>query len=1087
MKNIFEYMRYLKTENDYLQYLEEIDGKIINSASFPFGSVYFRVSNGTKLTFFLGSSNEPYKKEIFNLDFPISFNGEFYQNYADAEEVLGELFGSPSKELKDKVAEIEDNLNTALTNLENNTEDIEVLQDQMEQKADLSEVYTQERVDLLLNLKVDNSTLQNQYYNKDTTDAKLALKSDKADTYNKTDVNNLLVTKASKDEVDLLKTEVDSINDDLLLKANKADVYTKAQTDNLLADKADIDSVYNKSEIDIKLDEKADREYTYSKDEINGLLDEKANYETIQGIEGSINNIYDALSNRQSQLDNKADANELDGKQDTLVNQQNIKSIQNQDILGEGNIELFSMMNQDEYDAMVEMGEVNNSKLYLIPDNKRVYFQGTLIIDGSATPEPETEVMVTFYVEDAGEMFSVAQLRGVAPYTITRQAVLDCLALDNFSIDAIVKIELSDGVHRIDNEAFSGFTSLKEVQYGANLKEMGSSAFTHCTSLTNLVIPDSVTGETDFTFTECSNATTCYVGTGITTLGGDTFCDCPNLTSCHIPSNVTNLGGEHGGVFARCYALTSVTIDGQIDYIGQNTFLETNNLTELWLTGCTNVPSAVGNTFVLENPSNVTVHIPCNMTDAYQMTDAWNIFTDHYVEEGCGEPEPTGDIYASFYYNDDASEEQKVDMILEDGQSPKDWLQNWLQNHIYDIRDAGLRIRRVEYGSNVTTIDGVFRYGVFAASSYSYIICTDGEDSWCDGHEALNTITAVTLPNNLTTIGNYAFKGMNAVQTWNIPSSVTSIGNEAFARGGEGGSTVEIDRAFYFDGEIPTIGTNVFDIFDWETDEYSYDPRTTLYIGSCNKDAWMDVFYNLEGNYSQYSDNGKIQNNPNDDCTEPEPTEGKLIMTLYKGAPNAEGTVAYEVYQNDGETIKQAMARFLTDRFDDSTSMDNFKRSITNVVFDNSVTEISGVLLFGYGYGSADDIYDSGWRNISSVTLPNNLTTIGHDAFADMPKVERWDIPSTVTSIGYMAFQREDRQENVYRTIRFNSTQPPTLGNNVFDITEIHTYGADTNQRIEAPIDCEVGEDLYSTYFTGLGKAYKTYVDEHILAVDECH
>lgn len=1178
-------MRYLKTENDYLQYLEEIDGKIINSASFPFGSVYFRVSNGTKLTFFLGSSNEPYKKEIFNLDFPISFNGEFYQNYADAEEVLGELFGSPSKELKDKVAEIEDNLNTALTNLENNTEDIEVLQDQMEQKADLSEVYTQERVDLLLNLKVDNSTLQNQYYDKNATDAKLALKSDKADTYNKTDVNNLLVTKASKDEVDLLKTEVDSINDDLLLKANKADVYEKTQTDNLLADKADIDSVYNKSEVDIKLDEKADREYTYSKDEINGLLDEKANYETIQGIEGSINNIHDTLSNHQSQLDNKANADdvytkqetndllngkanannvytkseaekllnqkadksntytrletinlldgkanasdvyskseteellnekanvedlslkadidsvygreyidshlnekanayELDGKQDTLVNQQNIKSVQNKDILGEGNIELFSMLNQDEYDSLEEK---DSNKLYLITDTHRVYYQDNLIIDGSATPTPEPteETMVTFYYIDGtdGDYIEYTQLKGVAPYTITRQAVMDCLdeAIAKEGIARMVtKIELSDGVHRIDNEAFSGFTSLKEVQYGANLREMGSSAFTHCTSLTNLVIPDSVTGETDFTFTECSNATTCYVGTGITTLGGDTFCDCPKLTSCHIPSNVTNLGGEHGGVFARCYALTSVTIDGQIDYIGQNTFLDTNNLTELWLTGCTNVPSAVGNTFVLENPSNVTVHIPCNMTDAYQMTDAWSIFMDHYVEEGdCDEP--TGTLCMTL-----SSDGTDTNIYQNDGETIKQALDRYLGDTFgYDDFDAlhcnkfKSSITHVAFSNNITQIEstniGLFGYG------------TDAGYGQYDG--GWNNIVSVTLPTNLQTIGNNVFQIMPKVSQWNIPSTVTSIGNAAFERRSQ---DANVNRVIRFNRiQPPTLGNNVFDIVDEEEMMVSADTNQRIETPTNCEDEINEYhdYFLIEkgGTYAEYLNNGVFVA---DECNEPEPTEGKLVMTLYKGAPDAEDSVAYEVYQNDGETIKQAMARFLTDRFDDSTSMDNFKRSITNVVFDNSVTDISGVWLFGYGYGSADDIYDSGWRNISSVTLPNNLTTIGHDAFADMPKVERWDIPSTVTSIGYMAFQRDNKQQNVYRTIRFNSVQPPTLGNNVFDITSDSTYGADANQRIEAPIDCEVGEDVYSTYFTGLGKAYKTYVDLHILVVDECH
>lgn len=1083
-------MRFINTSNGYIEFVEQINDSIVNSSCFPIGSVYCRLTNGTKLTFYLGYSNEPYKKQIFDLDFPISLNGEFYRNYADIQETLGELFGEPNKELKEKVAEIEDNLNVALTNLENNTEDIETLQGQMESKADLSEVYTQERVDLLLNLKVDNSTLQNQYYDKNTTDAKLAEKSDKSNTYTKTDVDSLLNQKASTNDVDLLEEQIDSINDDLILKANKDDVYAKTQTDNLLAEKANIDSVYNKSEVDIKLDEKADklntysktetnglldekadREYTYSKDEINGLLDEKANYETIQGIEGSINNINDALSNHQSQLDNKADKEWTETEISSLWSSNSNHQVQ-----------LDSKANASEVYSKSETEELLNGKANTSDlDNYYTKSEIDEMIDVDPTPEPET-TMVTFYYTDGaeGDYVQYAQLKGTAPYTITRQAVMDCLdeAMAEEGIARMVtKIELSDGVHRIDDEAFSGFTSLREVQYGANLKEMGSSAFTHCTSLTNLVIPDSVTGETDFLFTECSNATTCYVGTGITTLGGDTFCDCPNLTSCHIPSNVTNLGGEHGGVFARCYALTSVTVDGQIDHIGSNTFLDTNSLTELWLTGCTNVPLVESDTFVLEDAPRVTVHIPCNMTDAYQMTDVWNIFTDHYVEEGCGD-EPTGTLCMTL-----SSDGADTNIYQNDGETIKQALDRYLGDTFgYDDFDAlhcnefKSSITHVSFSNNITQIEstnvGLFGYGTDAGYGRY-------EGGW-------NNIESVTLPNNLQTIGNYVFQIMPKVSQWNIPSTVTSIGNAAFERRTQ---DPNVNRVIRFNSNsCPSLGNSSFDIVDEEEMMVSADTNQTFKVNCGYLSDYSSAFTNMGGSYEIYSANKLIT----EDCDEPEPeptgeTEGKLVMTLYKGAPNDEGTVAYEVYQNDGETVKQALTRFLSDRYEgDTSSADNFKRTITHVVFDNSVTDISGVWLFGYGYGSSDDIYDSGWRNIVSVTLPSNLQTIGHDAFADIPKVERWDIPSTVTSIGYMAFQRDDRQENVYRTIRFNSIQPPTLGNNVFDITETLTYIADTNQRIEAPIDCEVGEDVYSTYFAEKGGTYQTYIDEHILAVDEC-
>lgn len=1121
-------MRKIKFSNDYIEFLNVVNNEVIESNAFPLSDIYFKFDK-RNISFYLKSNDQPFKKSVWFDTLPLIIDDETYDDYESASEALSVAFGEPSKELKEKVEEIEGNLNTALTNIEDNTERIEdlseevvSLNEEMEQKADLSEVYTQEQTDLRLNLKVDTSTLQNQYYDKNATDAKLALKSDKENTYNKTEVDNLLSQKASTDDIDLLETQIDSINDNLVLKANKADVYTKAQTDNLLAEKADIDSIYNKSEVDIKLDEKANKADTYNKTEVDGLLAEKvdktqltedyytkaetytktqvdnivaplARQDDLVALEATlINNYYDKglIDNMYNQMDSsvnakadkeytytkletndllnqkanvedlslkadidsvygreyidshlneKANAYELDGKQDTLVNQQNIKSVQNHDILGEGNIELFSMMNQDEYDSLEEK---DSNKLYLITDTHRVYYQDNLIIDGSATPTPEPETtMVTFYYTDGaeGDYIEYAQLKGVAPYTITRQAVMDCLdeAIAKEGIARMVtKIELSDGVHRIDNEAFSGFTSLKEVQYGANLREMGSSAFTHCTSLRNLVIPDSVTGETDFTFTECENATTCYVGTGITTLGGDTFCDCPNLTSCHIPSNVTNLGGEHGGVFARCYALTSVTIDGQIDHIGSNTFLLTDSLTELWLTGCTNVPSVESDTFVLSDPSNVTVHIPCNMTDAYQMTPFWDIFMDHYVEEGCGDEPTEGKLVMTLYKNaPDAEDSVAYEVYQNDGETIKEALDRYLGDTFgyggdYDdqhCREFKLSITHVAFSNNITQIEstnvGLFGYG------------TDAGYGEYDG--GWQNIVSVTLPSNLQTIGNNVFQIMPKVSQWNIPSTVTSIGNSAFERRTQ---DPNVNRTIRFNSNsCPSLGNSSFDILDEEEMMVGADTNQTFKVNCGYLSEYSSAFNNMGGSYETYSANELIT----EDCTEPEPTGETETHVIF--------------YDENGDIIASL----------EGLSPYNITQSAVEGLGE-SIKENCRKVLFGY-----------------------NVNSIGEKAFVGFDKVSEWTIQKRdTTEIGNFAFARTDN--STVRTFIFTNAATPlnteTLGNNVFDRTNegIMSLAADENTYFKVN-GCDALFNLIDTLQNKDGY-YSQYIERvSNLNDEECH
>ena len=103
----------------------------------------------------------------------------------------------------------------------------------------------------------------------------------------------------------------------------------------------------------------------------------------------------------------------------------------------------------------------------------------------------------------------------------------------------------------------------------ASVTIIEESAFLDCKKLTTITIPNSVTSIGKYAFEECSSLTSVTIGNGVTSIGDYAFSDCKKLTSITIPNSVTSIGE---GAFAGCSGLTSVTIGNGVTSIGDSTF-----------------------------------------------------------------------------------------------------------------------------------------------------------------------------------------------------------------------------------------------------------------------------------------------------------------------------------------------------------------------------------------------------------------------------------------------------------------------------------------------------------------------------------
>ena len=98
-----------------------------------------------------------------------------------------------------------------------------------------------------------------------------------------------------------------------------------------------------------------------------------------------------------------------------------------------------------------------------------------------------------------------------------------------FGCDRAAEIVVPEGVKKIENGAFSGCRSLKNIKLPTGLEEIGEGAFFGCSSLGELHIPYTVRKVGDFILSSCSGLKKAVIPAGCSELGKGIFQGCTGL------------------------------------------------------------------------------------------------------------------------------------------------------------------------------------------------------------------------------------------------------------------------------------------------------------------------------------------------------------------------------------------------------------------------------------------------------------------------------------------------------------------------------------------------------------------------------
>ena len=300
-----------------------------------------------------------------------------------------------------------------------------------------------------------------------------------------------------------------------------------------------------------------------------------------------------------------------------------------------------------------------------------------------------------------------------------------------------------------------------------------------------------------------------------------------------------------------------------------------------------------------------------------------------------------------------------------------------IENGVTSIGDGVFQgctsLRSVTIPDSVTSIGDDAFYGCYFTSenfvnnsnvelddsSKPTIVDTDAGGFCIKDNELVNmrptyAIGEITIPDSVTSIGDYAFCSCENLTSITIPGSVTSIGNYAFER-------CESLTSVIIPDSVTSIGSSAFfDCVSLKSIEVSGNNKnyTSLDGVLFNKDKTELITYPA----------GK--------------TDSEYVI------PNSVTSIGYSAFENCTSLTSVTIPNDVT-----SIGYGVFQgcTSLTSVTIPNSVTSI-------------DSSAFSSCTSLIGITIPNSVTSIGYGVFQDCTSLSSVTIPNSATSIGDSAF-----------------------------------------------------------------------------------
>ena len=568
--------------------------------------------------------------------------------------------------------------------------------------------------------------------------------------------------------------------------------------------------------------------------------------------------------------------------------------------------------------------------------------------------------------------------------------------------ETLKEVVFEDGIISIGNDSFSGFTALRKVTLPNSVKNLGKGTFYGCSVLTDIALPNSVTeiGLNVFRETGLKSIT---IPDSVTAIDNCAFSECLSLESVTIPNSVVSVGGS---VFSDCSKLKDIyynDVKGKFKY----------------LTG-TNDTGINNDTIIHCTDGNVTFAELCNENSGYCGENVQYSFDEN---SGVLRIFGSGEM-ADYYFNNAEGtspffNNQKIKKIV-------------VESGVTGIGDyAFMWCSKVESVSLPNTVKTI---GAHAFEDFHSLTSIDIPDSveviYAHAFRYCKNLKTIKLSSKLKVIGYGAFTHCLELESIAIPESVEIIDGNAFS---ECVSLTEfhlpknVKKYGYHHKEYDSRNSYQYDDDDDDEDEEDDETQGTVLSESGNI-AKITVDAGNTAYDSRNNCNAIINSKTNElieGCNNtviPDTVKSICGYAFYccdelssvnipKGLTSI-GMCAFCYCSGlNNITLPSGIEEIGAEAFYNTGYYNNKSNWEDNVLYINNYLirandNISGnySIKSGTTLIAGEAFYSC--RNLTGVTIPNTVVSIGYRAFQWCSKLTSVEIPFGVTEIGDAAFSQ---------------------------------------------------------------------------------
>lgn len=202
------------------------------------------------------------------------------------------------------------------------------------------------------------------------------------------------------------------------------------------------------------------------------------------------------------------------------------------------------------------------------------------------TPEPEPESEFAFILKSAPEPEPTPTPAWIAEgeRNFLAGAKIEGHLLKRYKGDA-ERVAVTPEIYRLDNRAFSGQKSIRELYLPDSVTVIGEYAFNSCKKLETVRLPAGLRSLARDAFNTCKGLRSVYLPDGLEDVNSNTFIFCKNLAEVRLPAGLHRIGKS---AFSWCKALADIVLPEGLVEIGKDAFNGTS-LDEITIPGSVRV------------------------------------------------------------------------------------------------------------------------------------------------------------------------------------------------------------------------------------------------------------------------------------------------------------------------------------------------------------------------------------------------------------------------------------------------------------------------------------------------------------------